>query len=84
MSTPMKKSSKNARLCIVCAKCPNSPRKIESEGFPSYSTKMTHNLQNLLLKYGGINVDYVQIMYAAVYNYSQKSVFFPRTVQTKL
>ena len=32
------------------AKCPNSPRKIES-------TKMTHNLQRLLLKYGGINVD---------------------------
>ena len=48
--TPIKQSSKNAKLCIVCAKCPNSPRKIES-------TKMTHNLHSLLLKYGGINVE---------------------------
>ena len=48
--TPIKQSSKKARLCIVCVKCPNSPRKIES-------TKMTHNLQSLLLKYGGINVE---------------------------
>ena len=47
--TPIKQSTKNDKFCIVCGKCTNSPRKIES-------VKTKYKLQSLLLKYGGINI----------------------------
>lgn len=47
--TPVKHSSET-KLCVVCASIASRPNRVES-------TRLKYNLKDLLMKYGGINVE---------------------------